>query len=314
MENKAPIANQNETFMVSFKLDTYDGPLDLLLELIKDKKMDILTLDIAELTYQYLEFVNNNLNKLPIDDIADYLVMASYLVELKSKTILPYLSNAEEVATDLEIDRLRRQLFLYKQYKDVINEFRMKQHKRVEYLSKRCDDLDEYIPEETPEAPLPDSIPIEKLVRAWQRIVLENQLNQVDKSFIINVSNINVDEIEQQIRSFIVDQEIKELGFNELLNLLHGDWTNTEYVCAFFFALLSLAKDRIINILQQAENGPIVISKNTDDVVETEIESITEVIKQHQALSDSLAEQLKVKTKITREDYKLFKDKDNKEN
>lgn len=167
--NDSPTENSEikNNFSVTFKLDTFDGPMDLLLELIKDKKMDILKLDIGELSYQYLEFVNTNLNILPIDEISSYLVMASYLTDLKSKMILPLLGQDNiDIETELEIDRLRRQLYLYKQYKDVINEFRMCQHKRVEHLSKSCDDLDEYVPDEMPEAPLADHVPLERLVRA----------------------------------------------------------------------------------------------------------------------------------------------------
>ncbi len=111
MESNTKTDNNSSEFILNFKLDTFDGPLDLLVELIKEKKMDILTLDIAELTFQYLEFVNKNLINLPIDDISEYLVMASYLTELKSKMILPLLNpEAKYDETELEIDRLRRQL------------------------------------------------------------------------------------------------------------------------------------------------------------------------------------------------------------
>ena len=158
---------KSSDLVLNFKLNDFDGPLDLLVELIKEKKMDILTLDIAELSYQYLEFVNNNLLVLQIDDISQYLVMASYLTELKTKMLIPMLMSQDELTeTELEIDRLRRQLFLYKQYKDIVGEFKSRQAIRTQLIPKVCDDLDEYTSDEIPEAPLPDHVSIDKLVRA----------------------------------------------------------------------------------------------------------------------------------------------------
>lgn len=152
---------------ISFKLDTFDGPMDLLLELVKEKKTDILTLDILELSIQYLEFVNSSLNSLPIDEISEYLVIAAYLTEIKSKMIISLLNNNElDIETELEIDRLRRQLFLYKQYKDVVGDFRTCQHVRTQFIAKPSDDLDEYMPDEMPYAELPDKIDLDRLVRA----------------------------------------------------------------------------------------------------------------------------------------------------
>ncbi|TNK87469.1 segregation/condensation protein A, partial [Mycoplasmopsis pullorum] len=69
------------------KLDDFDGPLDLLLSLVQDKKIDILQVNLVELATQYLNIINN-LKENDIDIAGDYLVMAATLVQLKAKMIL----------------------------------------------------------------------------------------------------------------------------------------------------------------------------------------------------------------------------------
>ena len=90
-------------------LDGFEGPLDLLLTLAKEQKVDLLEISILDLANQYLSFVNK-LSSLDIEVAADYLVMASWLAYLKSKILLPNEEvepEAEEMAAILAF-RLRR--------------------------------------------------------------------------------------------------------------------------------------------------------------------------------------------------------------
>ena len=296
----------NDNIVLTFKIDNFDGPLDLLVELIREKKMDILTLDIAELSAQYLDFVNNNLLKLPIDNISQYLVMASYLTELKTKMLIPMLTNINEFKeTELEIDRLRRQLFLYKQYKDIIGEFRQRQSKRIKYIAKNCDDLDEYIPEDIPEAPLPDYVDIQRIVKAWQKIVIEMKNNEIDKTFTIKVSDINVDKIQQNVFTFIDNnQSINEVSFQQFIKMFDNSNKNIEYQCAVFVSLLVLAKDGFITMRQDDFYSTIYISKNNDKIEDIEDENIKQIMLSHTELSKKLDYELKESNK---------KNKNNKE-
>ncbi len=93
-----------------FKLDQFEGPLDLLLRLIEDEKLDITTISLAKVTDQYLAFIEHE-EQLPADEIADFLIVAAKLIYIKSKYLLPALEVEEEDGIDLEL-----QLKLYREY------------------------------------------------------------------------------------------------------------------------------------------------------------------------------------------------------
>lgn len=296
---------------ISFKLDTFDGPMDLLLELVKEKKTDILTLDILELSIQYLEFVNSSLNSLPIDEISEYLVIAAYLTEIKSKMIISLLNNNElDIETELEIDLLRRQLFLYKQYKDVVGDFRTCQHVRTQFIAKPSDDLDEYMPDEMPYAELPDKIDLDRLVRAWRKVLVESQNDQVEKVFTISLSNIDVDEIEKKLVKFISNSKIEKLNFHEFIKLFDHKIDSLEYICAIFFALLSLSKNGIILLHQNKDDHLIYITKNNAAKIDFENVDINLAIAQQKEISQIFQDEL-IKNKILSREEIQFNNKNN---
>jgi len=92
-------------------LEKFEGPLDLLLELIEKEKLPITEIALSEVTEQYITYLDTLEERHP-DEIADFLVVASKLVYLKSKTLLPFLYQTEEV----EGPSLAEQLMLYKRY------------------------------------------------------------------------------------------------------------------------------------------------------------------------------------------------------
>jgi len=78
-----------------FKINDFEGPLDVLLHLIKKEEMDIMDIEIVKLTNQYLSFIES-MKEMNLDIASNYLVMASELMYLKSKTLLPINNEAEE--------------------------------------------------------------------------------------------------------------------------------------------------------------------------------------------------------------------------
>ena len=79
---------------LSFKLENFEGPLDLLIHLIKKNKMEIEEIEISKITEQYLELMSN-IEELDLEKASDFIEMAAYLIELKSKIILPRLLESE---------------------------------------------------------------------------------------------------------------------------------------------------------------------------------------------------------------------------
>ncbi len=280
-----------------FNLDQFDGPMDVLVEMIKDKKLDILTLDIAELTHQYLVFVNNNLQYIAIDDASSYLVMASYLTELKTKILLPTLNAGTATdETEFEIDKFRKQIFLYKQYKDMVDFFRAKQQERIKIVAKKCDDLEEYIPDETPEAPLPDKVPLERLVMAWQRVLFRKRDEEIlNMPTLIKVNSIDVDKIQQELIEFVEGNSIDNLPFEAFLNKFSKEKQNLELTCAIFVSLLVLVKDGYIKLEQQEQYGTIFISKNKHIDFNDTHDDIQKALQQNKEIAKQAADQINFK-------------------
>ncbi len=104
--------------MYEIKVEKFEGPLDLLLELIVDEKLDITEVSLSAITDKYLAEVSGLDPKT--HDVAEFLVIAARLIYLKSKAILPTIETPEEEA---EIEDLKAKLEIYKKYKDAAKEF-----------------------------------------------------------------------------------------------------------------------------------------------------------------------------------------------
>ena len=120
-----------ETYQV--QLDNFEGPLDLLLHLIKEKEMDLLNLEISKITEQYLSYIQTSQN-LHLEIASEYLVMAAYLLETKSRMLIPkekveiedgYVEDPRQV--------LIQRLLEYKRYKDVVDALKIKKEESNYY-------------------------------------------------------------------------------------------------------------------------------------------------------------------------------------
>lgn len=98
------------------KLDQFEGPLDLLISLIGEQKLDITRLSLAKVADQYLEHIGSREN-ITLENLADFLVVASRLILIKSKALLPVLELSQE--EEEEIQDLEKQLAEYKKFKDI---------------------------------------------------------------------------------------------------------------------------------------------------------------------------------------------------
>ena len=104
----------------NFIINDFEGPLDLLLHLIKTSKMDIYDIKVEEITKQYVDFINKQ-KEMNLDVASEYLVMASELIEIKSKMLLPKTEEEEEEDPRKE---LVNRLIEYQKYKDMISSFK----------------------------------------------------------------------------------------------------------------------------------------------------------------------------------------------
>jgi segregation and condensation protein A len=152
---------------LNIQLATFNGPLDVLISLTQEHKMDILHLDVAQLAEQYLIYIQKHIKQINIDQACEYLTMATYLVELKSKKILPNDDVTSTNDFEYERDKLIKRISEYNEYKKVVNRLVNKQDQRLVMYAKSADDLDEYTVATTL-AELPTSIDTNRLLKAIQ--------------------------------------------------------------------------------------------------------------------------------------------------
>ncbi len=132
---------------ISYKLEKFEGPLDLLLHLIEKNKIDIFDIPISEITAQYLEYINN-MQENNMDVSSDFLVMAATLLELKSKMLLPLVKNEEGEEIDPRQDLVEK-LLQHKMYKSLGYELYDYEDDAPEYMLKKPtipQDVKSYVP------------------------------------------------------------------------------------------------------------------------------------------------------------------------
>ena len=122
----------------------FEGPLDLLLHLIKKSKMEIFDIEISEITNQYLKFIEE-MNEMNLDIASEYLVMAAELIETKSKKLLPQKEEENEEVEEVNSEEeLKRRLYEYQKYKESTSEFRKLEENRNSYYTKAPESLKNY--------------------------------------------------------------------------------------------------------------------------------------------------------------------------
>lgn len=125
------------------QLDVFDGPLDLLLSLIKEQQLDIATVPLAMVAEQYLSYVRM-MDDLNVEIAAEYLVIAATLVFLKSKALLPPIPQEfvdEESETPEQVEeRLRRRLIAYSQYRELGQQLRKRQDEASGFFFREAGD------------------------------------------------------------------------------------------------------------------------------------------------------------------------------
>lgn len=131
------------------EITEYSGPMDILLQLIEEKKMDILSISISEITEDYLEIVNAMSTRLDPEEISDFLIMAATLMQIKSAQLLYKPDEDEEDPTE----ELTRRLLEYKKYKEVVPVLTELYEEAAKCYGKPMEDLSPYLTDGLPIVP-----------------------------------------------------------------------------------------------------------------------------------------------------------------
>ncbi len=125
--------------MYKIKLDIFEGPLDLLLYLIKKNELDICDISITQVTEQYLQYVEM-MKLLDLEMVGEFLVMAATLMQIKSRMLLPPDPSQEETEEADPREELVRRLQEYKKFKEVAEDLRTKETRRKDLFTRRIDE------------------------------------------------------------------------------------------------------------------------------------------------------------------------------
>ena len=227
------------------RLDTFDGPLDLLLHLIKENKVDIYDIPIADITKQYLEYIRA-MKELNLDVAGDFLLMASTLLQIKSSMLLP--AN-DESQTDEEDDpraELIRRLMEYQQYKEAGALMGARVLVGREVFTRPCPDAD--LPEPDHENELLE-LGLFDLVDAFRAALAripEESFHEVAMADTLTIAD-SINEILTLLR------ERSTLEFDEVV----GNDVTRERIIVTFLALLELCRLKMIRVFQSVRRGTL---------------------------------------------------------
>lgn len=249
---------------MNLTLMDFDGPLDLLLNLIKDNKMDIMNLDILSLANQYLAYIYDKKNEINIETAGEYLLMAATLINIKSKKMMAFADNFETKTSefDFEKDKLIKQILEYKKYKDVLPKLIQKFNKRLNYFSKNSDNIEEVYPvNKNISFKMPNQISIDKLYKAMQN-VFENWKNDILINQKIIVQELSFEDVEKDVIR-ILDKKNKQskISFSTFLSFVDPINLSNQYFVACFVALLELVKYGKILLFQKQMSDDIYIER-----------------------------------------------------
>ena len=222
---------------MDFKINEFEGPLDLLLHLIKESKMNIMDIEIEKITEQYMAYLDLQ-EKMNLEIASEYLVMASELIELKSKMLLPNPKNEEGEEEDPREELVNR-LLEYQAYKEITKVLHDKENLRKEIYTKSPENIRNYVEEDVS---ITSDVTLDDLIDAFKKY-LERKKDTKPLQTKIIVNEVTVSSRRHDIKNLLKTK--KRVSFFELFPVV-----SKEYVIATFLAILEMAKSHELTITQ----------------------------------------------------------------
>ena len=235
----------------TFTINDFEGPLDLLLSLVRQSKMDIYEIPIKTLIDEYIEFINSQ-KELNIDIASEYLVMASELLHLKSRMLINKEMETEE-DDEYEINTeedLRNKLIEYEKIKNITDAFKDLEEKRSEIHEKLPENYLNFADEIRYDNSVSNVDELYKAILEFQkRFKYTKPLNTR-----ITTREISIDDRIKDIRKILTKK--KRVNFLDLF-----EEASKEYIIVTFLSVLDMSKSNEINIIQEDNFKPIIIEK-----------------------------------------------------
>lgn len=244
-----------ETNKYKIKLENFEGPLDLLVHLIDKNKMDIYDINLSEITDQYIEYINE-MEKMNLEVTSEFLVMASTLLYLKSKNLLPNQENDEQELTEEE---LLQRIIDYKKYKEITKTLKEMYQNSNTVIFK---------------APEQIELPKQKLEKEYKKeIIVEIYADIIERSAErLNKNAKNIEKI-AITETYTVAEKVKVM-FKELLHnkkfvfnrLFPSKKCSRPEIVTAFSGLLELSRRSKVLTSQPELFGDITVEKNNKKV------------------------------------------------
>jgi segregation and condensation protein A len=231
MEQKVPI---------KFKLEAFEGPLDLLLHLIRSNEVDIFDIPVAKITEQYLSYIEM-MKQIDIDIGSEFMVMAATLIHLKTKLMLPQQEDDEDPRAEL-VERLLE----HKQYKEAAGMLSQREERESRVWKAPSSRQKGYVEVEEEFV----EVDIFQLISAFQEVM--RSIGHVE-SMEIEHQRISVDEKIKQLTGLL--NRTKKVLFSTLVEGV----TSKREIVTIFLALLEMVRNKFLVIFQNRNFGEIVL-------------------------------------------------------
>lgn len=234
-------------------INDFEGPMDLLLHLVKQNNINIIDLNVEEITEQYLKYIKEA-EELNLDIASEYLTLAAELIEIKSSSLLPKKESFDDEYEEDPRENLINRLIEYQKYKDVLNEFKTLEEERKKYLSKPASNLKKFCDNENIDY---GDLTLDLLTQAFQKF-LERKEDEKPLNTKITKKEYSISVRSNEIKKIL--KQKKKVNFEELFEVVTKD-----YVVVTFLSILSMAKKGELLITQDDNFSNIVVSLKGSD-------------------------------------------------
>ncbi len=242
-----------ETKKYAIKVENFEGPLDLLCHLIDKNKMKIHEINLSQITDQYLEYIKNQEKEnMDLEIASEFIVMASTLLYLKSKELLPKQENEEEELTEEE---LIRRIIEYKKFKEISKVLKEQYSEFANRMFKEQEKIE---------------LPKQELQKEYDNIIIPKIYKElVERTSVkLNKDAANIEKI-ALVENYTVASKVKEMFkilikekrfvFNKVFSV---NKRNKQEVVTAFSGLLELSRKNKVQTNQDLLFGDIVVEKS----------------------------------------------------
>ena len=256
---------EEEKNVLELKLSNFDGPLDLLLSLVKENKREIKDIFVSQVTEQFLAYMDQ-VSELDVELASEYMAMSATLLEIKSRALLPILKELEpEEETPEEV--LIRQLEEYKLFKEIVTEL-----KEQENVDRFYREPDKNVGREV--SVIKENLSVEGFIAAFNKFLAKLQVKTMQSTTVERTMTRESFSVPQKIN--YIREVLRTENEFRFMELFDENVTRNEFVTTFF-AVLELLKLQVIRLRQDGLFEDIIIIKRegSDDIhidVEAEYE------------------------------------------